>query len=339
MMPSFELLQPARLADALSLLDRRGNEIWKMAGGNDSLDWFKDRVKRPKAVMDLGALTELKGIRETADGIEIGALTTLAEISTNPLIRNKYKVLADAAGRVASPQIRNASSLGGNVSQDARCWYYRSGLNCYRAGGNTCFADTPAGQNREHAIFDASRCIAVSPSDTAPALVVLEAKMVIKTAKAERVIDAEKFFIGPAVDITHMTVIKPNELLTAIRIPAKWAGAKFYFEKVADRTPGLCAGQCRLGAQGQQRHHRGGARRLRWGVVHAAFHQSGGRSGEGRQAGRRNQLARGQDRRAWRSAGQFQSVQGSPDGEPGQTRHPGCGLKNREPDGIVANET
>jgi xanthine dehydrogenase YagS FAD-binding subunit len=236
MMPSFELLQPARLADALSLLDRRGNEIWKMAGGNDSLDWFKDRVKRPKAVMDLGALTELKGIRETADGIEIGALTTLAEISTNPLIRNKYKVLADAAGRVASPQIRNASSLGGNVSQDARCWYYRSGLNCYRAGGNTCFADTPAGQNREHAIFDASRCIAVSPSDTAPALVVLEAKMVIKTAKAERVIDAEKFFIGPAVDITHMTVLKPNELLTAIRIPAKWAGAKFYFEKVADRN-------------------------------------------------------------------------------------------------------
>jgi len=224
MMPSFELLQPARLADALSLLDRRGNEIWKMAGGNDSLDWFKDRVKRPKAVMDLGALTELKGIRETADGIEIGALTTLAEISTNPLIRSKYKVLADAAGRVASPQIRNASSLGGNVSQDARCWYYRSGLNCYRAGGNTCFADTPAGQNREHAIFDASRCIAVSPSDTAPALVVLEAKMVIKTAKAEREVDADKYFIGPAVDITHMTVLKPNELLTMFSVSAIRAG-------------------------------------------------------------------------------------------------------------------
>src|SRR5262244_2796998 len=199
MMPSFELLQPTKLADALSLLDRRGNEIWKMAGGNDSLDWFKDRVKRPKAVMDLGALTELKGIRETADGIEIGALTTLAEISTSPLIRSKYKVLADAAGRVASPQIRNASSLGGNVSQDARCWYYRSGLNCYRAGGNTCFADTPEGMNREHCLFGASRCVAVSPSDTAPALLVLEAKMVIKTAKAERVVDSEKYFVGPAL--------------------------------------------------------------------------------------------------------------------------------------------
>ena len=236
MMPSFELLQPAKLADALSLLDRRGKDIWKMAGGNDSLDWFKDRVKRPKAVMDLGGIAELKGIRETADGIEIGALTTLAEIANSPVIQSKFKVLAEAAGRVASPQIRNVSTIGGNVSQDARCWYYRSGLNCYRAGGNTCFADTPAGMNREHAIFDASRCIAVSPSDTAPALLVLEAKMVIKTAKAERVVDAEKYFVGPALDITHMTILKPEELLVAIRIPSKWAGAKFYFEKVADRN-------------------------------------------------------------------------------------------------------
>src|SRR6267143_1181984 len=137
MMPNFELLQPTKLADALTLLDRRGKDIWKMAGGNDSLDWFKDRVKRPKAVMDLGGIAELKGIRETADGIEIGALTTLADIASSKVIREKFKVLADAAGRVASPQIRNASSIGGNVSQDARCWYYRSGLPCYRAGGNT----------------------------------------------------------------------------------------------------------------------------------------------------------------------------------------------------------
>jgi xanthine dehydrogenase YagS FAD-binding subunit len=236
MMPNFELLQPTKLADALTLLNSRGKDIWKMAGGNDSLDWFKDRVKRPKAVMDLGGIAELKGIRETSDGVEIGALTTLSEVANSPLIRQKFKVLADAAGRVASPQIRNASSIGGNVSQDARCWYYRSGLNCYRAGGNTCFADTPAGMNREHAIFDAARCIAVSPSDTAPALVVLEAKMVIKTAKAERTVDAEKYFVGPAVDITHMTVVQPEELLVAIRIPNTWAGAKFYFEKVADRN-------------------------------------------------------------------------------------------------------
>lgn len=236
MMPNFELLQPTRLQDALALLDSRGKDIWKMAGGNDSLDWFKDRVKRPKAVMDLGGLAELKGIRETADGVEIGALTSLAEIAQHAVIRQKFKVLADAAGRVASPQIRNASSVGGNVSQDARCWYYRSGLDCYRAGGNTCYADTPAGMNREHAIFDAARCVAVTPSDTAPALVALDAKMVIRSAKGERIVDAEKYFIGPAVDITHMTVLKPEELLVAIRVPNTWAGAKFYFEKVADRN-------------------------------------------------------------------------------------------------------
>jgi len=238
MMPNFELLQPTTLADALTLLDRRGKDIWKMAGGNDSLDWFKDRVKRPKTVMDLGGIAELKGIRETADGIEIGALTTLADVANSPLIRGKFKVLADAAGRVASPQIRNASSIGGNVSQDARCWYYRSGLPCYRAGGNTCFADTPAGMNREHAIFDAARCIAASPSDTAPAFIVLEAKMVIKTAKGERVVDAENYFVGPATDITHMTVLKPEELLVAIRVPNKWAARSSISRKSPTATPG-----------------------------------------------------------------------------------------------------
>ena len=94
MMPNFELLQPTKLADALTLLDRRGKDIWKMAGGNDSLDWFKDRVKRPKVVMDLGGIAELKYIRETPDGIEIGALTTLSEIANSKVIREKFKVLA-----------------------------------------------------------------------------------------------------------------------------------------------------------------------------------------------------------------------------------------------------
>ena len=236
MMPSFELLQPTKLADALKTLESRGKDVWKMAGGNDSLDWFKDRIKRPKVVMDIGGIAELKGVRETADGVEIGALTTLTELSASPVIRKKFRLLADAANHVASPQIRNSGTIGGNASQDARCWYYRSGLDCYRAGGNTCFADTPAGQNREHAIFDASRCIAVSQSDTAPALVVLEASMVLKSAKGERVVEAEKFFIGPATDIKRMNVIAPEEILVAIRIPNKWAGVKFYFEKVADRN-------------------------------------------------------------------------------------------------------
>jgi xanthine dehydrogenase YagS FAD-binding subunit len=235
MMPGFELYQPTQLNDALALLDRYGKDGWRMAGGNDSLSWFKERVKRPKAVIDISGIAALKGIRETSDGVEIGALTSLTEIERNPVIRAKYRVLADAARRVASPQIRNTGTIGGNLAQDARCWYYRYGLPCYRAGGNTCFADTPEGVNREHALFDADRCVAVSPSDTAPALVVLDAKMVIKSSKGERVASAEEFFIGPKTDITRLTSLKPEEILTAVRIPNSWAGARFYFEKVADR--------------------------------------------------------------------------------------------------------
>ena len=235
MMPGFELYQPTQLEDALALLDRYGKDGWKMAGGNDSLSWFKERVKRPKAVIDITGIAALKGVRETADGIEIGSLTTITEIERHPVIRSKYRVLADAARRVASPQIRNTGTIGGNLAQDTRCWYYRYGLPCYRAGGNTCFADTPEGVNREHAFFDSDRCVAVSPSDTAPALVALDAKMVIRSSKGERVASAEEFFIGPKTDITRMTALKPEEILTAIRIPNSWAGARFYFEKVADR--------------------------------------------------------------------------------------------------------
>ena len=145
-------------------------------------------------------------------------------------------MLAEAAELVASPQIRNQGTIGGNVSQDTRCWYYRAGWSCYRAGGNICYADTPTAINREHAILDADRCVAVNPSDTAPALVALDAQMVIQSARGERVVNAEDYFIGPGVDITRMTVLAPDELLTAIRIPATWAGAQFYFEKVRDRN-------------------------------------------------------------------------------------------------------
>jgi len=235
-MPAFALYQPRQLKDAFDLLDHFGKDAWKMAGGYDSLSWFKERIKRPKAVIDLSAIAEMKGVRETADGIEIGALVTLTEIENNPIVKAKYRVLADAAAKVASPQIRNHGTLGGNASQDTRCLYYRYGLPCYRAGGNACFADTPEGVNREHALFDADRCVAVSPSDTAPALVALDAKFVIQSSIGERVVDAEEFFIGPDIDITRMTSTKPEEILVAIRIPSTFANSLFYFEKVADRN-------------------------------------------------------------------------------------------------------
>src|SRR6266436_287495 len=182
-MPSFELYQPTQLRDAFALLDRFGKDSWKMAGGYDSLSWFKERAKKPKAVIDLSGIAEMKGIRETADGIEIGALTTLTEIERHPVIRAKFRLLADAAAHVASPQIRNAGTIGGNA-----------------------------------------------------ALVALDAKFVVKSAKGERVIGTDEFFIGPKIDITRMTSLAHDEILTAIRISNAWAGAHFYFEKVADRN-------------------------------------------------------------------------------------------------------
>jgi xanthine dehydrogenase YagS FAD-binding subunit len=163
-------------------------------------------------------------------------MTTLAEIVTNPVIKQKYGLLAQASELVASPQIRNQGTIGGNVSQDARCWYYRAGWPCYRAGGNICYADTPVGRNREHAILHADRCVAVNPSDSAPALIALDAKFVIRTRKGERVVDAEDYFIGPEIDITRLHILEPGDLLTAIRLPSTWAGAQFYFEKVRDRN-------------------------------------------------------------------------------------------------------
>jgi xanthine dehydrogenase YagS FAD-binding subunit len=235
-MPAFELLQPSSIADAQKLLEQLGRDAWVLAGGMDSFDWLKDRIKKPKVVVDLSGIAELKGIRATSDGIEIGAMTTLTEVVQHPVIKQKYQVLAESAELVASPQIRNQGTIGGNVSQDARCWYYRAGWPCYRAGGNICYADTPQGRNREHAILHAERCVAVNPSDTAPALIAVDAKFVIRTPKGERVIDAQDYFIGPDIDITSLHVLKPGELLTAVRIPSAWAGAQFYFEKVRDRN-------------------------------------------------------------------------------------------------------
>jgi xanthine dehydrogenase YagS FAD-binding subunit len=235
-MPAFELYQPATIADAVALLVRYRANSWVLAGGLDSFDWLKDRIKRPQHVVDLSGVAELKGIRDVNGGVEIGAMTTLTEVVRHPIVRERFSILLKGAESAASPQIRNQGTIGGNVSQDARCWYYRAGWPCYRAGGNICYADTPQSLNREHAIFDADRCVAVNPSDTAPALIALDAQMVVRSSDGERVLNAEDYFVGPGHDITRLTALQPGELLTSIRIPSTWAGAQFYFEKVSDRN-------------------------------------------------------------------------------------------------------
>ena len=235
-MPAFEFFQPTSIEDAQVLLRRYGADAWVLAGGLDSLDWLKDRIRRPEALVDLGSIPGLKGIRERDGGLEIGAMTTLTELVGHPLVRERYAILLEAAEAAASPQIRNQGTIGGHVSQDTRRRYYRAGWPCYRAGGNICYADAPESINREHAILHADRCVAVNPSDTAPALIVLDAQMVIRTASgAKRVVPAEEYFVGPGFDITRMTILAPGDLLTAIRLPATWGGATFYFEKVRDR--------------------------------------------------------------------------------------------------------
>src|SRR5215470_3972883 len=125
-MPAFELFQPARVEDALALLERYGSGAWVLAGGMDSFDWMKDRIKRPSVVVELSQVGELRGIKEVNGGLEIGATTTLTEVARHPVVREKYGLLMEAADLVASPQIRNQGTIGGNVTQDVRCWYYRA---------------------------------------------------------------------------------------------------------------------------------------------------------------------------------------------------------------------
>lgn len=234
-MHQFELYQPRSISDAQAIL-RDNREAWIMAGGKDSLDWFKTRVKQPPAVVDLSGIDELYGIRaEDDNGLWIGAMTTLTELAEDPVVVERFPMLAKAASVVASPQIRNVGTLGGNIGQDTRCSYYRDGFPCYRAGGNTCYANTPTAMNREHALFEVSRCVAITPSDTAPALVALEAVMVVQRGGNTLEVPAADFFIGPAIDITRMTMLERGDILLAIKVPGKWAGSHQYYEKVAER--------------------------------------------------------------------------------------------------------
>ena len=236
MIPPFELYQPAGVDDAVRLMDEHGSEGWVLAGGLDTFDWFKDRIKRPAAVIDLGGVDEIRGIAGADDGgLDIGAMTSLTDVAEHADVQSRYPLLAEAAGLVATPQIRNQGTLGGNIVQDTRCWYYRSGWPCYRAGGNICYAATRRSMNREHCIVGADRCVAVNPSDTAPALVALDAEMVVVSTSGERTYPAADFFIGPDIDIERMTVLEPGDLLTRVVLPAPWEGARWYFEKIRDR--------------------------------------------------------------------------------------------------------
>ena len=210
-------------------------------------------------------------------------MTTLTEVVRAP---GRARALRHPAARppklVASPQIRNQGTIGGNVTQDTRCWYYRAGWSCYRAGGNICYADTPQALNREHAILEADRCVAVNPSDTAPAL---DRARRVRWSSAgrggERVVAAEDYFIGPGTDITRMTALRRASCSPRSASPATWAGAQFYFEKVRDRNVWdfalVSVASAMVISGGADRAHAAGRQRRRGAAAAADGRRRGGR--------------------------------------------------------------
>jgi xanthine dehydrogenase YagS FAD-binding subunit len=233
-MRKFIHLNARTIDEAVSVLQRYGGRARVIAGGTDLLGKMKDEIlpAYPEAIINLKCIPGLDFIKEEEGVLRIGALTRLEDIATDPVVCSKYRALAEAAQRTASPHIREMGTIGGNICQDIRCWYYRNPQNrfpCLRKGGGRCYAID--GDNRYHSIFDSSvkgGCLAVHPSDTAPALIAMNA--VVQTSK--RLIAAEDFF---EVGVTKTTVLEQDEIVTEIEIKAPSADTKSSFIKFASR--------------------------------------------------------------------------------------------------------
>jgi len=235
-MKGFEHIHASTVNEAVSILGKNMGEAKVIAGGTDLLGCLRDGIwpEQPKTIINLKTISGLSYIREETGGLNIGALTTLTDIAESPVVMEKYAALAEAARCTASPLLRNLGTLAGNICQENRCWYYRypeklgGQIDCVRKGGKKCLA--VAGDSRYHSIFGAvNKCIAVNPGDTAPALVVLGAK--VKTSK--RIIEIEGFFT--AKNGMKSTVLDDDEIVTEIQIPEPEPGTKMAFKKIALR--------------------------------------------------------------------------------------------------------
>ena len=206
-----------------------------LAGGTDLLGCLRDDVFGAEKVVSLGALDPLRGLYETADGgLGIGALTTLAEIAASPLVEERFPSLAQAALAVASPQIRNQGTLGGNLCQRPRCWYFRGDFDCARKGGDVCYAVD--GENRYHAILGGGPCHIVHPSDTAPALVALDATIHVSGPRGAWKLPLAEFFQLPDENLTGENVLEPGDVVTRVTLPAakgRWLSS---YRKVRERS-------------------------------------------------------------------------------------------------------
>jgi xanthine dehydrogenase YagS FAD-binding subunit len=204
------------------------------AGGTDLLGCLREGVFDAAKVVSISGIEGLGGItRSDGDGLRIGALTTITEVALDPIIKRRYAALAQAASEVASPQLRNQGTIGGNLCQKPRCWYYRGDFFCLRKGGNQCFA--VGAENAFHCIFGGQDCFIVHPSDTAPALGALEAKVWIEGPKGKRIVPLEAFFVLPADDLTRETVLDTGEIVMEIELPKAASGLRSSYRKVRAR--------------------------------------------------------------------------------------------------------
>jgi xanthine dehydrogenase YagS FAD-binding subunit len=239
-MKPFDYYKVASTAQAVSLLSKHQQKAAILAGGSDLLGMMKDRLEGPKFkspgfLIDIKGIKELNYIKEQKNGLKIGAGTPLSEIVSSDLIAKKYPLLRQAAGQVGVPQIRNVGTVGGNLCQKPRCWYFRGKLfpDCFRKGGNNCYA--PGGENRYHAIFGGANCYKINPSDLAPALIALDAKVEIASPKGNRTVSLEKFYVGPDKNILGETILSPQEFVLAVEIPNPAATSKGAYLKLKER--------------------------------------------------------------------------------------------------------
>jgi xanthine dehydrogenase YagS FAD-binding subunit len=228
---SFSYLRARSLEEAAR--ESAAPAAWVLAGGSDLLTCLRENAIRGERVVSLRDLDALRRIRRLRGGLGIGALVTIAKLAADRDVQRLYPVLAEAATAVASPQIRNQGTLGGNLCQKPRCWYWRGEFPCVRKGGAFCSAVT--GQNQFHAILGQDACVYVHPSDTAPALVALGASIGVTGPRGERTVRAERFFVSPAEDPTRETVLAPGEIVTEIVVPPPPPNARSRYRKVRAR--------------------------------------------------------------------------------------------------------
>jgi xanthine dehydrogenase YagS FAD-binding subunit len=234
-MRPFEYVRSTTINEALTLLGQGNGGTQVLAGGTDLLTLMKAEVMTPARLVDIKRLSEVpRGIKETDHGITLGGLTTLSDIETNVMIRQRYPLLAEAAALAATPQLRNMATLGGNLLQRPRCWYYRSALfHCWLKGGDTCHAQD--GQNQLHALFGGGPCYAVHPSDLAPVLLALEAQVCLHGPAGERTLPMAEFFALPEEARRKETIQAETELLLSVHIPPLSADTRTTYIKAMER--------------------------------------------------------------------------------------------------------